>query len=56
MVLAERARQLHDYLPVFFVPEYPTEAAILGNGVRPEDHQWIKPVSWAGFLDAVDRV
>ncbi len=54
--LAERARQLHDDLPVLFVSGYPTEAAIHGNGLRPEDHQLIKPVSRADFLDSVARL
>ncbi len=51
--LAKRARALITGLRVMFISGYPTEAAIHGNGLRPEDRHLIKPVGREALVHAL---
>ena len=51
--LAKRARELFPDLRVLFISGYPSEAAIHGNGVRPEDKHLTKPVGQSDLVKAV---
>lgn len=51
--LARAARVLMPDLRVLYISGYPTEAAIHGNGVRPQDRQLIKPVSLTDLAKAL---
>ncbi len=48
--LAHRARQFDPDLMVLFVSGYPSEAAIHGNGLKPDDRHLIKPVREVEFI------
>ncbi|MDJ0823514.1 MAG: ATP-binding protein [Paracoccaceae bacterium] len=53
--LAKDLRALKPDLPVVFITGYATEAAMYGNGLRPDDIRLMKPVRRADLLEAVER-
>ena len=53
--LARELRETAPDLPVVFMSGYPEEAAVNGNGLRPEDVKLMKPVDGARLLEAVAR-
>ncbi len=54
-MLARRLREHQPGLKVIFLSGYPNEAAIHGNGLRPEDIQLMKPVGSADLLRALAK-
>lgn len=54
--LARRARKLHPHMHVIFVSGYPTEAAIHGNGLDPDEYQFVKPIDRDEFLAAIEKL
>ncbi len=53
--LAKELRAIRPGLPVVFLTGYATEAAMYGNGLRPNDIRLMKPVRRADLLEAVER-
>lgn len=53
--LAKDLRAIRPDLPVVFITGYATEAAMYGNGLRPNDIRLMKPVGRADLLEAVER-
>lgn len=53
--LAKHLREIRPNLPVVFITGYATEAAMYGNGLRPNDIRLMKPVRRADLLEAVGR-
>ncbi|WP_299401779.1 PAS domain-containing hybrid sensor histidine kinase/response regulator [uncultured Roseobacter sp.] len=51
--LAARVRDILPDIHVLFISGYPTEAAIHGNGVKPEDKYLVKPVNKSELISAV---
>lgn len=51
--LGSALRQLVPGLPVVFMSGYANEAAVHGNGLRPEDTRLMKPVTRADLLAAI---
>ena len=54
--LARRARKLHPHMHVIFVSGYPTEAAIHGNTLNPDEYQFVKPIDREAFLKAIEEL
>lgn len=54
-MLARRLRGLRADLPVVFMSGYPAEAAVNGNGLRPEDENLMKPVGQRELVAALQR-
>lgn len=53
--LVQALRAIRDDLPAIFISGYAEEAAVHGNGLRPEDIRLMKPVQRKAFLDSVAR-
>ena len=53
--LAREIRSLEPEMAVVFLSGYANEAAVHGNGLRPEDIRLMKPVTKNEFLDAVQK-
>ncbi len=53
--LAKNLRAIQPNLPVVFITGYATEAAMYGNGLRPNDIRLMKPVRRVDLLEAVER-
>ncbi len=54
-LLAKELRAIKPDLPVVFMSGYPNEAAVHGNGLRPDDIRLMKPVRKTDLLDAVHK-
>ncbi|MEM9061107.1 MAG: ATP-binding protein [Pseudomonadota bacterium] len=54
--LAKRLRGFDSELGVIFMSGYPQEAAVHGNGLRPEDLRLMKPVARSELLQAIGRI
>lgn len=53
--LAREMRKVRPELPVVFMSGYPTEAAVHGNGVQPEDGRLMKPVGKSELVAAINK-
>lgn len=53
--LAKRLRELRPELRAVFMSGYATEAAVHGNGLRPEDIRLMKPVSRSDLIQALQN-
>jgi signal transduction histidine kinase/chaperonin cofactor prefoldin len=51
--LAKKLRKIDADLPVIFLSGYPKEAAVHGNGLKPDDVRLMKPVSRKELIEAV---
>lgn len=52
--LAKDLRKIRPDLPVVFITGYATEAAMHGNGLRPNDIRLMKPIGRVDLLHAVE--
>ncbi len=53
--LAKALRKIRPDLPVVFMTGYASEAAVHGNGLRPEDIRLMKPVRRSDLLAAIEK-
>ncbi|TVP72104.1 MAG: PAS domain S-box protein [Rhodobacteraceae bacterium] len=54
--LARRLKELEPKLPIIFMSGYANEAAINGNGLRPDDIFLMKPIQRQTLIDAIARI
>lgn len=54
-VLAKKLREIEPSLPVVFMSGYASEAAVHGNGLRPDDIRLMKPVQRHDLLVAIAK-
>jgi CheY-like chemotaxis protein len=53
--LAKALRKIRPDLPIVFMTGYASEAAVHGNGLRPEDIRLMKPVRRSDLLAAIEK-
>lgn len=54
--LARRLKELHPDLKIVFMSGYANEAAINGNGLRPDDVFLMKPIQRGALLEAIAKL